>query len=275
VVPASDRLDNTSGFMQVFWAGASDPGLVRRVNEDSYVGRPDLGLFVVADGMGGHAAGELASYLAVTHIESFVSDTARADQAFRWPYPLDPQLSLAGNRLKMAFFVANQQIAAQSEHEASVKGMATTASALLVAGSAAICAHIGDSRIYCLRGETFERVTRDHSWVEDQVRAGMLSDMEARRHPWRNVVTRALSGVDHPQIDIVQVEAEPGDRFLLCSDGLSGVVPDERVAAVLREGEDLKAICNRLVLAARRAGGPDNITAVVVELRASGDTDAA
>ena len=147
--------------------------------------------------------------------------------------------------------------------------MATTASAVLLGQRSASVAHVGDSRVYVLRAGTLEQITNDHSWVEEQVRAGTLSPTAARQHPWRNVVTRALSGGDDPEVDVTEVSPKPGERYLLCSDGLFGVVPDTRIAELLGQVDvPLDAICRSLVAAANEGGGPDNITALILQINA-------
>src|SRR5262245_60678664 len=181
------------------WAVSSDPGLRRTSNEDSFCTRPDIGLFVVADGMGGHVAGEVASRIAVEAIEAFSQETAGADKNRTWPFPFDPELSLEANRLRAAFRLANRRIAARIADSTDLRGMATTASAILFGQKRACVAHVGDSRVYVLRDGELHQITHDHSWVEEQVRAGTLTPSAARQHPWRNVVTRALSGGEDPE----------------------------------------------------------------------------
>jgi protein phosphatase len=250
------------------WAVSSDPGLKRTSNEDSYSTRPDVGLFVVADGMGGHVAGEVASRVAVEAIEAFIQETAGADKNRTWPFPFDPTVSLEANRLRAAFRLANRKIASAIADSQDLRGMATTASAVLLGPrSSASVAHVGDSRVYVLRAGKLEQITNDHSWVEEQVRAGTLSPTAARQHPWRNVVTRALSGGDDPEVDVTEVSPKPGERYLLCSDGLFGVVPDSRIADLLGQVDvPLDAICRSLVAAANAGGGPDNITALILQI---------
>jgi serine/threonine protein phosphatase PrpC len=255
--------------MRVQWAASSHPGIRRLTNEDSYCTRPDLGLFVVADGMGGHVAGEIASRIVVQAIESYVAETVDSDPASTWPQAFDVNLGVDGNRLKGAFHIANQRLAKEVAGSQDLRGMATTASALIVNGSTAALAHVGDSRIYRWRNGAIERMTIDHSWVEDQVRAGLLSANEARQHPWRNVVTRALSGGEDPEIDLQMLELSAKDRLLLCSDGLSSVVPDARIAALLTAHAEPAAACDALVAEANDAGGPDNVTALVVHIDAA------
>jgi len=252
--------------MKFSWAVRTDPGLRRSSNEDSYCSRADLGLYVVADGMGGHAAGEVASRVAVDTIQTFIAETAGADKNRTWPFPFEPEISLEANRLKAAFKLANRQLANAMADSADLRGMATTASAVLAGRTTACVGHVGDSRVYALRAGQLTQITDDHSWVEEQVRAGTMSASAARQHPWRNVVTRALSGGSDPEIDTVELSPQPGERFLLCSDGLSGVVPHQTIATILGEGQDLETICERLIGAANEGGGPDNITVLVLQV---------
>ena len=251
------------------WAVSSDPGLRRSSNEDSFRTRPDLGLFIVADGMGGHVAGEVASRVAVEAIEIFIQETAGADKNRTWPFPFEPALSLEANRLKAAFRLANRRIGSAIADSNDLRGMATTASAILTGIDSACVALVGDSRVYVLTGDGLRQITHDHSWVEEQVRAGTMSPTAARQHPWRNVVTRALSGGEDPEVDVTQISPAGSERYLLCSDGLFSVVSDEQIAAVMGErGVPLEQICQRLVDAANAGGGPDNITALVLEVNA-------
>jgi PPM family protein phosphatase len=244
----------------------SHPGLRREDNEDAYCRRPDIGLFMVADGMGGHAAGEVASRLAVETIEHFINDTRDADVNTTWPFPYDPALNLAGNRMKAAYRLANRKIAAAMEADETLRGMATTAAAVLFGKDAPVVAHVGDSRVYLWRDGFLHQVTQDHSWVSEQVRAGVMSEYDARRHPWRNVVTRALSGGDDPEVEVGEIEVQKGDRLLICSDGLSSVVAMEKLETILNQKADLDRTCQLLIDAANQAGGPDNITVAVLQV---------
>jgi len=251
------------------WAVGSDPGLRRSSNEDSFRARPDLGLYVVADGMGGHVAGEVASRVAVEAIEIFIQETAGADKNRTWPFPFEPALSLEANRLKAAFRLANRRIASTIADSHDLRGMATTASALLTGTDGACVAHVGDSRVYVLTEAGLEQITHDHSWVEEQVRAGTMSPTAARQHPWRNVVTRALAGGEDPEVDVTQIRPHGRERYLLCSDGLFSVVPDDQIAAILGDRNlPLEEVCSRLIEKANAAGGPDNITTLVLEVDA-------
>jgi serine/threonine protein phosphatase PrpC len=251
------------------WAVGSDPGLRRSSNEDSFRSRPDLGLYIVADGMGGHVAGEVASRVAVEAIEVFIQETTGADKNRTWPFPFEPALSLEANRLKAAFRLANRRIASAIADSQDLRGMATTASALLTGTDGACVAHVGDSRVYVLRQDELEQITHDHSWVEEQVRAGTMSATAARQHPWRNVVTRALAGGDDPEVDVTQIRPSPRERYLLCSDGLFSVVSDDQITSVLRRRDiPLEQVCRELIDLANAAGGPDNITTLVLEVDA-------
>ena len=252
--------------MRISSSVASDPGLRRESNEDAYCARADLGLFIVADGMGGHAAGEVASRLAVEVIEAFIKDTRDADVNRTWPFPYDTALTLDGNRLKAAFRLANRRLASAMDADDPLRGMATTAAAVLISNGSPVVAHVGDSRVYRFRAGKLEQMTEDHSWVGEQVRAGVLSDADARRHPWRNVVTRALSGGDDPHVDVHELEVKAGDRLLICSDGLSGVVPFEKLQTIVSSTSGLDETCQALIAAANEAGGPDNITVAMLKV---------
>jgi protein phosphatase len=245
--------------MRVRWAAATHPGRRRASNEDAFCARPDLGLFVVADGMGGHVAGEVASRLAVDTIEAVVErGTAAA--------PDDRNCTLCERRLQEGFERAAQAIADQTTSNPRLRGMATTASAVLVSAGASAIAHVGDSRIYLLRDGVLQTLTHDHSWVAEQVMMGLMSATEAHQHPWRNVVTRALSASDPPQVDLSPLQLLPGDRLLISSDGLHGVIPEERLGVVLGGTDTLEGTCQQLIDDANDAGGPDNITTLILEI---------
>ena len=146
--------------------------------------------------------------------------------------------------------------------------MATTAVAVLIDGGTGTVGHVGDSRAYRLRDERLERLTQDHSWVEEQIRVGALSETAARQHPWRNVVTRSLSGSADLEVDIREVSLTAGDRLLLCSDGLFAVLSDDEISAMLRHEADLDTLCHALIQEAHNGGAPDNVTAVVLDVDA-------
>lgn len=252
--------------MQISWAARTDPGLRRSQNEDCFCANPDLGLFVVADGMGGHAGGEVASDLAVSEIQNVIESTTALGPQDTWPVPFDASVGMDGNRLRAGFTMANSRIAQQIDKTEKLRGMATTAVAALVKDRHAALAHVGDSRAYLYRAGQLKRLTSDHSWVEEQVRAGMLTEAAAREHPWRNIVTRALSGAEDLDVDVVDLELKEGDRLLLCSDGLPTVLQDTEIGNVLASPVDLQVVCDELVSRANAGGGPDNVTTVVVDV---------
>ena len=164
---------------------------------------------------------------------------------------------------------ANHQISARIKNDDNLQGMATTAVAILADGNPPALAHAGDSRAYLLRNEQFSRLTRDHSWVEEQMRAGALTAEVARDHPWRNIVTRALTGAPGLEVEVAEnFHIELADRLLLCSDGLTTVLSDEEIATVLKNDLGLQNICEKLVLLANEQGGPDNITVVLFDVDA-------
>lgn len=252
--------------LRVSSAVASHPGLRREENEDAYCVRPDLGLYVVADGMGGHAAGEVASRLAIDAIEAFIADTKATDVQQTWPFPYDPTLSQDGNRLKAALRLANRRIGSAVERDVSLKGMATTAASLLIGPEGITVAHVGDSRVYRSRNGSIQQVTDDHSWVSEQVKAGSLTEADAKLHPWRNVVTRALAGGEDPEVDVAELQTGSGDVLMICSDGLSGVVSNDACQAIIASSASLDDACRRLIDAANDAGGPDNITVALLKI---------
>ncbi len=257
---------------EVSSAAVTHTGLRRESNEDAFRERPDLGLYVVADGMGGHEAGEVASGLTVQTIESFINDTRDADLNQTWPFPYEMTKSLEANRLIAAFRLANRRVASGIVENPAQKGMATTAAAVLHGKDGhAHVAHVGDSRVYLMRDNRLRQITHDHSWVGEQVRAGTLTDEDAQRHPWRNVVTRAISGGDDPEVETSDITTQPGDLLMICSDGLSSVVSLEDIEELLNPRTpgplDLKPACAALIQAANDAGGPDNITVILVQVK--------
>lgn len=241
----------------------------REGNEDAFCVREDLGLYMVADGMGGHAAGEVASKLAAETIEGVIRDTRNADVNSTWPTPFDITLTINGNRLKTAFYMANRRLTAAMETDEHLRGMATTVAAVLIADAKCTVGHVGDSRVYRQRAGELAVLTEDHSWVNEQVRAGRLTDNDARRHPWRNVVTRAITGGDDPTPDIQEIQLIAGDRILICSDGLSSVVPNDQIHSLISAGTSPKDVSTALIEAANEAGGPDNITVVIIDVESA------
>jgi PPM family protein phosphatase len=253
--------------MKIAYQALTDVGRKRKGNEDSMIANPEQRLFVVADGMGGHAAGEIASKVAVDSINEFVCLTG-GDDEITWPFGLDEGISYDGNRLKTAVRYANRKVLEAVKEKAEYEGMATTVAAVLVDGSTANLAHVGDSRVYLYRGAELQQLTSDHSWVNEQLQSGIISAEQARSHPLRNVVTRALGGKVDLQVDMQAQPMEAEDILLVCSDGLTTMVSDEEIARVLAEAHgDIEAGASGLIAEANARGGEDNITVVLLQFQ--------
>jgi protein phosphatase len=248
--------------MAIRAAGMTDVGCVRKHNEDSFLAAPELGLYVVADGLGGHAAGEVASRIVVERVAQFVGETTEKDRT--WPLEYDTTLSFDGNRLKVALLLSDQAIADDIRRNPERETMGSTVVACLLSGTKATLAHVGDSRAYILNKEEIRQVTRDHSWVAEQVANGILTPSEARVHPFRNVITQALGNGGDLEVEVQELELGKSDRLLLCSDGLSGMVGDAQIWDIVNQSPDLQTAVEALISVARNNGGEDNITAVLV-----------
>jgi serine/threonine protein phosphatase PrpC len=247
--------------------GLSDRGLRRHHNEDQFLTRDDLNLYVVADGMGGHAAGEVAAELAVREVERVVEGTRNFD-GDTWPDDWNPHMSLNANRLVRAIVSAHRKVTGAVEGDAGLRGMGATIVAALVnlqRGELTV-AHVGDSRAYLHRDGTTDLLTSDHSWVHEQVVAGLLSEEAARNHPLKNVVTRALGGSQEPAVDVAERRIGPGDLLLLCSDGLNTMLSDDEIGAALERGAELPEMGRGMVAEANRKGGVDNITVILMRV---------
>jgi len=244
--------------------GVTDRGLRRHHNEDQFLIRDDLTLYVVADGMGGHAAGEVAADLAVREVERVVESTRDYEDA-TWPNDWDPRLTLNANRLVRAIVSAHRRVTGAVDVDTGLRGMGATIVAALIDNDERqlTVAHVGDSRAYLFHNNASELITSDHSWVREQVVAGLLSEEAARNHPLKNVVTRALGGTQEPAVDIVERKLEVDDLLLLCSDGLTTMLSDQEINVALGRGRDLKGIAQQMVREANRKGGVDNITIIL------------
>jgi len=224
----------------------TDTGKKRRRNEDDYVVEPPL--FAIADGMGGAQAGELASSLAAGAI--------REDEGAE---------GSGERRVTELIQEANRRVYQRSSQDAAASGMGTTMTVALVSNGNVVFGHVGDSRAYLIRNGELSRITNDHSWVFEQVQAGMLTEAEAEKHPLRNVITRALGGALSVSPDASEIELRKGDVYLLCSDGLTGMVPEEDILRVVtKNSDDLEKGCQELIDTANERGGLDNITAILV-----------
>lgn len=233
------------------WSQATEVGLVRKQNEDSLCVDPELAFFAVADGMGGHLAGEVASRMA---IESVVHRLKAGDRADTVKNLLD------GVRQ------ANSEIYAASKTDGSCRGMGTTLTAAVVRGGELILAHVGDSRAYIIRGDKIHLLTEDHSLVQEMIRHGGITKEEAREHPHRNVLTRALGTDPLVDVDLISFKPEKGDILLICTDGLCGLVEDGEILDLVRASAGPDRAVKGLVDEALKRGGSDNISVIVVEM---------
>ena len=246
--------------------GDSDIGLVRSGNEDAFAVCPEIGLFMVADGMGGAAAGEVASRMLVKEVEMAVDDGATT-----WPTDTGVVAPESGaRRLLAGIHRANQRIHAIAQRRARMKGMGTTFVGLLLLKRCAMIAHVGDSRVYRLRDGSLETLTRDHSLVNELVERGFMSPLDAKTSPRRHVIMRAVGVHPTVEVDTKIIDLRPGDVFLLCSDGLHGEVEDDAIRQVLVEHEDPRIAVEHLVALANDGGGADNVTAIVVRIDGTG-----
>jgi len=240
-------------------SGLSDIGRVRDTNEDQFLLDEEFGLYAVADGMGGHAAGEIASELAIQSLAEKLRETSLTGSA--------PTVEEARRQLADAVGAANRKICASIAAHDDRRGMGTTMVALLVLPDRVVIGHVGDSRAYLLRRGSLRMLTSDHSWVNEQVRLGLLSHQEAHRHPMRNVVTRALGSRGDVTPELTEERIEHGDAFLLCSDGLNVMLSDDGIReTLLRHKDDPEEACRALVDEANRKGGEDNTTVIVVTI---------
>ncbi len=250
--------------MRLIAAGKTDVGCVRKHNEDNLLLDTELGLLVVADGLGGHAAGEIASKIVVDRVAHFIAQTVEKDRT--WPLEYDVSLNYDGNRLKVALLLSDQAIAEDIKTNPERETMGSTVVACLVHGRKVTMAHVGDSRAYLVNGDAILQITRDHSWVAEQVAHGILTPSEARVHPFRNVITQALGNGGDLDVAIQELELGKMDRLLLCSDGLSGMVSDQDIWSIVNESPSLEEAVNRLVARAKENGGEDNVTVILAAL---------
>jgi protein phosphatase len=255
--------------LRVKACGLSDIGLTRLHNEDYFEIDPVHKLYVVADGMGGHNHGEVAAQIAVSSIRDFVAKSA--DQDTTWPFGLDSRLARHSNLLKMAVRIAHDHVLRAIRRDGSLYGMGTTVVGMIFDGKTAAVAHVGDSRAYRLRGGRLDQLTQDHTWVNEQVVAGFLSREQARSHPLKNVVTRALGGESDVLVDVREIEVQEGDLYLLCSDGLTGMLSDADIRDRLLSGRGLAEICRSLINDSNSRGGIDNTTVVLLAIEEGED----
>src|SRR3954465_5852937 len=238
-------------------AARSDVGMIRSGNEDSFEANvnADRGVFVVADGMGGHAAGEVASLMAVQAVITELGDLKTIDEGGK-----------AGNKLADSLRTANRNIHDRMLAEADKQGMGTTASVLVIDQKRYLIGQVGDSRVYLLRDGVLQQITKDHSYVQEQVDAGFLTPEQAKYHPYSNVITRCVGASSDVEPDVYKGDIKAGDVFLVASDGLTGMVDDRRIHTLLMSRAEPERKVHSLISEANGRGGLDNITAIVVHV---------
>ncbi len=264
---APDRQESSPGILNMTapkldFSGQTDIGTRRRVNQDTYATDLETGLFLICDGMGGHAGGEIASRMAVdlvmSEMRSAKPDGANHDGSSR-------PISARGQILRSALIKANTAIY-QAAHGSENAGMGSTIVALMITGKTATVAHIGDSRAYLFRRGKLRQLTEDHSLVLEEVKMGVITAEMARTSPHRNVITRALGPSEKVEPDLSEFKIKPGDMIMMATDGITKPVEEPEILAILSSEKDLKAKCNDLIESAKKNGGEDNLTCIVLQV---------
>ncbi|MBE9097903.1 PP2C family protein-serine/threonine phosphatase [Vacuolonema iberomarrocanum] len=239
--------------MKCLFSGHTDPGLIRRVNQDAFYIDPQGRFFVVADGMGGHAGGQEASRIATETIQTHIDE--------KWDSPED-----SCQLLEAALLRANRAILNDQARHPERSDMGTTAVVLIFRRGQTWAAHVGDSRLYRLRGAKLDQLTEDHTWVARAIKLGELTTDQARVHPWRHILSKCLGREDLRQVDVNTIEVRPNDRLMLCSDGLTEELSDHIIAFHLKSIRSCEKVVTALISAAKNKGGRDNITVVVITI---------
>jgi serine/threonine protein phosphatase PrpC len=251
--------------MRVRFSGDTNVGMKREHNEDSFYLPESERLAIVADGMGGHASGEVASRMAVETIVGFFRET-QDEQELTWPFKVDRGNRHDINRMVTAIKLANLKIHQEAQRNPACHGMGTTVVSTLFMENALIVGHVGDSRLYRLREGMFDQLTEDHSLLNDYIKMKHLTPEEIAAFPHKNVIVRALGMKASVQVDVIFDQPRIGDVYVLCSDGLSSMVPDMEIAGVVADEDDLDSLCDRLIGTANGNGGLDNVTVVAIRL---------
>ena len=244
--------------------GVSDVGQHRTLNEDSYLADDELGLYVVADGVGGHAKGEIASAQAVEEVHGFISRDERTVERFI-EQPTEVHRFAVRRLVESAVQAACYMVFGMAELDPTQRGMSTTMSVLLSVRDLGIVAQVGDSRVYQYRDRAALQLTEDHTLINYKLKHGLITPEEAQNAPGKNVITRAVGHRDYVQVDTIETDIIKGDRFLLCSDGLHGYLEAKEVSPMLGANHDLSRIAQSFVDLANERGGRDNITVLIVE----------
>ncbi|MEK6608019.1 MAG: Stp1/IreP family PP2C-type Ser/Thr phosphatase [Myxococcota bacterium] len=256
------------GDVRVRFAGATHMGMKRDHNEDALYLPEQERLCLVADGMGGHASGEVASTLSIATIVDYFRATAD-EVGPTWPFSTDRVTRIEERRLGAAIRLANARILEKARSDARYQGMGTTVVAAYFGETGAFVAHVGDSRIYRLRDGVLDQLTEDHSLLSEYIALGRVTAEDAANFPQKNVIVRALGMREMVRADVRRVDLRVGDVFLLCTDGLSGMIDDAAIRAILLAVSDVDRVCAELVDAANRAGGADNVTVAVARVEAA------
>lgn len=255
---------------RVIAAGETNVGLKRAHNEDNFSVDDEQNLFVVADGMGGHASGEVASQMSIDTLREFFRATG-ADPEATWPYKMDKARGYEENRLITSIKLANLRIFEAAQRDPKLRGMGTTICGILIVDDGVLVAHVGDSRVYRVRDGKLELLTEDHSLLNDYIKMKRLSEEEIANFPHKNVIVRALGMKESVKVDTLLDKPQPGDIYVLCSDGLCGPASDEEIREIVNaESKDIKGACTKLIERANANGGPDNITVVLAKVMGTG-----
>ncbi len=255
--------------MRIQHASKSDVGMKRDNNEDNLMVLPEENCFAVFDGMGGHAAGEVASAIAANEVKEFFTLTGRDEEA-TWPFKGDRQKSYDENRCITSIKLANARIIEASEQDGAKKNMGTTAVMMHFverngSGPKCLVAHVGDSRGYHFRGGVLKRITIDHSLVEEYLRMGKITEEEAKNFPQKNIILRALGQQKQVEVEVSSFVPEAGDIYMVCSDGLSGMITDEAMQAIMQRSPNIDAAAKKLIDTANANGGVDNVTVILAQ----------
>lgn len=254
--------------MKLTSAGRTHVGMKRSANEDSLRICREENLFVVADGMGGHASGEIASQMSVETLAEFFRATSEDDE-ITWPYKMEKDRRYDENRVATGIKLSNRRIFESAARDARLKGMGTTIVATFFVNGTCYIGHVGDSRVYRYRNGALLQLTEDHSLLNDYIKMRQLTPEEIEAFPHKNVIVRALGMKETVRVDVTHELPEDGDVYLLCSDGLSGMINDDEIARYLAEDADLDTVCQTLIDAANKNGGTDNITVILVRYESS------
>ncbi|HVO30623.1 MAG TPA: Stp1/IreP family PP2C-type Ser/Thr phosphatase [bacterium] len=252
--------------MKITSCGITDVGQKRQNNEDNFLINDEINLYVVADGMGGHVGGEFASQIAVTTIEEVIQNVEVDPEATRPDWQaLGSSVAISGEKLKYAIRLAGKRIFDRTNDEPELRGMGTTTVAMLFDHNRVFVAHVGDSRAYRIRAGAVNQVTEDHSLVNEQIRLGLITKDAARTHKLKNIITRSVGYQEDVEIDTLVQPVEKGDRFLLCTDGLSNLVEEHEILEVVAANSGEQA-AQKLIDLANSRGGDDNITLIIAQV---------